>query len=95
MPIKKNPNSVSIRTNNSSTLSFFTFNKKAHFSSEGKLFDELKTVISGISPYVTCHLTTYPYIAVHIEHGIAEELNRDKKRYEIAIQKTLEHHLKP
>ena len=95
MPIKKNPNSIGIRDTNSSVLSFFTFSKKSHFDSESKLFDAVKLAVSGVSPYFNCHLTTYPHIAIHVEFGKADELNRDKDRLKEVIQKTLESQLKP
>jgi len=89
MPIKKISNTVKLREDSSAVLSFFTFNKKAHFESESKLYDSLISAISGVDVNAVCHLTTYPYIAVHIQHGIQKVLDEKGDQFKKAVEDTL------
>lgn len=74
-------------------LNYFTFNKKAHFCSESKLFDALCNAISGVSPYPTVHLTTFPYIAVHISYADKKLINDNEKQFIEVVRNTLEDNL--
>jgi len=71
MPIKKTPNHLNLRQDSSShVLNFFTNSKKAHFSiSEGKLYEELEIGVKRVNFNYQVHLTTYPFIAVHVLYG--------------------------
>ena len=71
------------------TLNIYTNIRKSKFVSESKLFDALKCAVSGVSPYVVCHLTTYPFIAVHIQHGEPKLLDLNKGRFESIVWDTL------
>jgi hypothetical protein len=91
MPIKKIKNFVQFFSNEEDfVLNYFTFNKKAHFRSESKLYEAICVAVNSISPYPIVHLTTYPYIAVHIRHGEPVLLNSNKDRFSKAIEKALE-----
>ena len=91
MPIKKVSNHLMmVDDKNHFVLNFFTHNKKAHFCSESKLYDEVKTAIYFVSPFPICYLTTYPFIAVHILHGEEKLLNDNKERFRLAIETTLD-----
>ena len=71
MPIKKTPNQLNLKhVSNSHVLNFFTYSKKAHFEvNEGKLYDSLQYCLTGINVNYQVHLTTYPFIAVHVVYG--------------------------
>jgi hypothetical protein len=91
MPIKKIKNFVQFFSNDENfVLNYFTFNKKTHFRSERKLYEAICSAVNSISPYPTVHLTTYPYIAVHIRHGELALLNRNKDRFAKAIEEAVE-----
>lgn len=75
-------------------LSFFTHSKKNHFDSESKLYDSLSNHINGIKPNYSVHLTTHPFIAVHVSFGLANGLIKDKSKIEETIKSVLESHLK-
>lgn len=75
-------------------LSFFTFSKKNHFDSESKLYGSLVSAMIRINTNYLVHLTTYPYIAVHVSCGLAGGLINDKAKIEQAIKEALESHLK-
>ena len=93
MPKKTTPNQIVIREAES-VVSFFTNSKKNHFDSEAKLYDSLDSAMSGINPNFSVHLTTHPYIAVHIAFGLVNGLDNDKARIEKSVQSVLERHLK-
>jgi hypothetical protein len=71
-------------------LSFITFTKKIRFRSEAQLYDSLQSSIKQISCISTVHLTTYPYVSVHIECGNPKELIANKIAFEKTIQKCFE-----
>lgn len=93
MPKKTIPNHVVLREAED-VISFFTHSKKNHFDSEAKIFDDLGSVINGINPNYLVHLSSYPYIAVHVSFGLVGGLAKDKSRIEAAIQQVLERHLR-
>ncbi len=93
MPKKTTPNHITLRQA-PDLVSFFTFSKKNHFDSESKLFDSLVSSINGINPNYSVHLTSYPYIAVHVSFGLFGGLSKDKAKIEQVIQQVLESHLK-
>jgi hypothetical protein len=93
MPKKTTANQITIREHEA-VVSFFTHSKKNHFDSEVKLYDSLVSAIMGINPNYSVHLTTHPYIAVHVAFGLVNGLNNDKARIEEAVQSVLERHLK-
>lgn len=93
MPKKSTPNHITIHIAED-VVSFFTHSKRNHFDSESKLYDSLVTNINGINPNYLVHLTTYPYIAVHVSFGLADGLNKDKVKIEQVIHQVLESHLK-
>ena len=68
--------------------------KKSNFVSESKLYEALKYAVRTVSPYVVCHLTTYPLIAVHIQHGEATLLDLNKDKFESIVLKTLNEYRK-
>jgi hypothetical protein len=93
MPIKKTPNSINL-FEHEDVLSFFTFSKRNHFDSESKLYDALSTRISSINTNYIAHLTTYPFISVHISHGLTGDLGKNKEKILTAINEVLNSHLK-
>jgi hypothetical protein len=93
MPKKTTTNHITIREHEA-VVSFFTYSKKNHFDSEAKLYESLLSAIMGINPDYSIHLTTHPYIAVHVAFGLANGLNNDKAKIEKAVQSVLERHLK-
>jgi len=93
MPKKITLNQISLQEHED-VLSFFTFSKKNHFASDAKLYDALATSIHGINCNYQVHLTTYPYIAVHVSFGLTGGLGKDKTRIEQTIQSVLEAQLR-
>jgi hypothetical protein len=94
MPIKKNPNVVNLRKQNEGeVLSYFTNSKRNHFTSETKIYADLQLTISAVNPIYSIHLTTYPFIAVHISCGSKELLNDKVSEIEKAILQSLERQL--
>jgi hypothetical protein len=93
MPIKKTPNTINIFEHEEVT-SFFTHSKKSHFDSESKLFDALKTSISSINVNYMVHLTTHPYISVHVSHGLTGELKKNKTKLHEKVNDVLVTYLK-
>ncbi len=93
MPKKTIPNQVTLHQAED-VVSFFTHSKKNHFDSESKLYDSLVSHVNGINPNYLVHLTSYPYIAVHVSFGINGGLNKDKVKIEQTIHKVLESHLR-
>jgi len=93
MPIKKIPNTVSLH-DAEDTLSFYTRNKKNHFLSESKLFDELKASIQVLNPNYSVHLTLYPCIAVHVSFGVVNGLANQKTALQSIIKTVLEGQLR-
>jgi hypothetical protein len=90
MPIKKYKNNLQFFSQqDSAVLNYFTFNKKAHFCSESKLFEAISLAVNSVSPYPTTHLTTYPYIAVHIRHGDNKLLKENEARFAQAVEEAL------
>jgi hypothetical protein len=74
-------------------ISFFTHNKKSHFPSESKLFDALKFAVRSINCDYMVHLATYPYISVHVSHGLKDKLIYDKDKVLAVITQTLNSNL--
>lgn len=93
MPQKKIPNAVSIHRAEA-VLSCFTYSKKNHFASESQLYDALSTRINAISSLYVVHLTTYPYIAVHVSFGSHDGLSKDREQLEQTILAVLREHLR-
>ncbi len=58
------------------TLSFYSFEKKSKYN-QTKLFESLSCAIKQINVNYTCHLSTYPYIAVHVVCGDVEKLKEN------------------
>ena len=97
MPIKKTPNHLNLRQDSSShVLNFFTNSKKAHFSiSEGKLYEELENGVKSVNFNYQVHLTTYPFIAVHVLYGATfpeDEQHIEKIRQ--TLEKVMHNYLK-
>ncbi len=93
MPKKTIPNQV-VFFHFEDVMSIFTHMKKNHFDSESKLFNTLVSTINSVNPNYSVHLTTYPYVAVHIAFGLVNELEKNRSNIEKAIQKSLEMHLR-
>jgi len=93
MPIKKTLNTIHLNEHED-VLSFFTHNKRNHFTSESKLYDSLVTGIRNINVDYLVHLTTYPFIAVHISYGLVGDLDKNKERIRKAIDESLSLHLR-
>ncbi len=93
MPIKKTPNSIHL-FEHEDVLSFFTHSKRNHFTSESQLYDSLKTSISSINVNYIVHLASYPFISVHVSHGLAGTLDKDKVKILKVIDEVLNSHLK-
>jgi hypothetical protein len=93
MPLKKTPNSINL-FEHEDVLSFFTFSKRNHFSSESKLYDALATRISTINTNYIVHLTTYPFISVHVSYGLVGDLVKNKEKILKAIDEVLNSYLK-
>jgi hypothetical protein len=68
MPIKKIPNQLNCEARaGQAVLSVFTNSKKGHFScNETKLYEALVSCIHDNYGFFQVHLTTHPFIAVHI-----------------------------
>lgn len=93
MPIKKTPNSINL-FEHEDVLSFFTFSKRNHFSSESQLYDALATRISSINVDYIVHLATYPFISVHVSYGLAGGLDKNKEKILKTIDDVLNSYLK-
>ena len=93
MSIKKIPNYVTLREHEG-VVSFFSSSKKGHFQSESKLFEAVEGAVSQVSPYFSVHLSTYPYIAVHVSFGKADELYAKKEALREKVQQAIESHIK-
>ena len=93
MPKKSNPNYITM-SEHEDVLSFFTYSKKNHFDSESKLYGFLSDHINAINPNYAVHLTTHPFIAVHVSFGLANGLSKDKSKIEETIKSVLESNLK-
>lgn len=93
MPKKIIPNQITL-SEAEDVLTFFTFSKKNHFDSEAKLYDSLSNSINRVNPNYTIHLSTYPYIAVHISFGLKNGLSKDKETLKKITEDVLKHHLK-
>ncbi len=95
MPIKKIPNSVSVRTIDSEeVVSFFTSNKRNHFQSDSKLFEEIECNVKRVNQIFTAHLTTYPLIAVHVTCGDKKLLANSRDALHKAVDDALQNQLK-
>lgn len=93
MPKKTIPNTVSIHRAED-VLSCFTFSKKNYYASESKLYDALDDSINKINPNYSVHLTTYPYIAVHVSFGLHDGLSKDRERLEQTVLAVLRENLR-
>jgi len=93
MPIKKIQNTVSL-FDNVDTISFYTWNKKNHFASESKLFDDLENSVKILNVNYSVHLTVYPCIAVHVSFGLVNGLAKDKEKIKSIIKEVLERQLR-
>lgn len=93
MPKKTTPNQITLHQHED-VVSFFTHSKKNHFDSESKLYDSLVSFINGVNPNYIVHLTSYPYIAVHVTFGLTGGLSKDKQKIEKIIEQVLESHLR-
>jgi hypothetical protein len=94
MPIKKNLNHVTLRKQNEGeVLSYFTHSKRNHFTTDSKIYADLQSTISAVNPIYTVHLTTHPFIAVHVACGSAELLKSKENEIEKAILQSLERQL--
>lgn len=95
MPVKKIRNNISLRTSNQGeVLSYFSSSKRNHFDSESRLYEDLDAAISQVDAVFTAHLTTYPFIAVHVACGNVELLGRKKSEIEAVILSVLELHVR-
>lgn len=90
MPIKKVANQLNTEARvEDAVISIFTNSKKGHFScSEAKLFERLEYCIHDTYKFYQVHLTTYPYIAVHIT-GDKVKIDKNSSDLREAIVKTL------
>jgi hypothetical protein len=90
MPIKKTPNQLNFSFyKDAAVISIFTLSKKAHFScSESKLFEILEDSIHDNYKYFQVHLTTFPFIAVHIT-GTPDKIEENEVRLRTAIEESL------
>jgi len=61
-------------------FSIFTNYRKSHFISEAKLYDALDSMIKTINVNYTIHLSTYPYVAIHVSFGRINGLHNDKDK---------------
>jgi len=93
MPIKKIQNTVSL-FDHEDTISFYTRNKKNHFASESKLFDDLENSVKVLNVNYSVHLTVYPFIAVHVSFGQANVLAKEKEKMQSIIKEILERQLR-
>ena len=79
---------------NVDTISFYTWNKKNHFASESKLFDDLENSVKILNVNYSVHLTVYPCIAVHVSFGLVNGLAKDKEKIKSIIKEVLERQLR-
>lgn len=93
MPKKVIPNHITLREAED-VLSFLTYSKKNHFDSESKLYDSLSNSIKSVNPNYTVHLSTYPYVAVHVSFGLKNGLSKDKETIKKITEDVLKSHLK-
>jgi len=96
MPIKKIKNIVNIKEMESvEILTFLTSCKKNHFScSEAKLFELLESCFYESNRYYQVHLTTYPFIGVHV-CGRSDKLDGKQQEFQNKIFDLLTANLKP
>jgi hypothetical protein len=95
MPKKNRINVVALRkTNDGEVLSFFTTNKRNHFTSEAKVYDAIEKNIRTEDTIFTVYLSTYPVIAVHVACGNTQFLKSKQDSIELAIQNALESQLR-
>ena len=88
MPIKKIQNTVYL-FDIADTISFYTRNRKNHFASESKLFDDLEISVKVLNVNYSVHLTVYPFIAVHVSFGHFNGLAKDKEKMQSIIKEVL------
>lgn len=93
MPIKKIHNEINV-FEHEDVVSFFTNSKKNHFQSESKLFDDLQSWMLVVSSDYRVHLTTHPYIAVHVVFGLVGGLQKNKSKIKSTIVEVLTRHLR-
>jgi hypothetical protein len=94
MPIKKNLNHVTLwKQKEGEVLSYFTHSKRSHFTSESKIYEDLQLTIRIVNPIFSVHLTTYPFIAIHVVCGNTELLQSKENEIEKAIMESLERQL--
>lgn len=48
------------------SLTFTTYIKKSRYKSHSALYDELCKAVRKINRWYTVHLSTFPYVAVHV-----------------------------
>jgi hypothetical protein len=95
MPKKNRINVIALRkTNDGEVLSFFTTNKRNHFTSESKVYDAIELNMRSVDTIFTVYLSTYPVIAVHVVCGNTQLLKAKQDSIEFAIQNALESQLR-
>jgi len=90
MPIKSIPNTLFCEPRaDQGVVNIFTNSKKGHFTcTEAKLFEALDYCLHDTHKYFQVHLTTHPYIAVHIT-GEASMIKKNEKDLREKIIDTL------
>ncbi len=94
MPIKKIPNNLNTDVRrDDAVLSVFTYSKKGHFScTEAKLFENLEFCLRDTYKFYQVHLTTHPFIAVHVT-GNKDKISVNGSAIRESIIKTLNDYL--
>ena len=90
MPVKKIANQLSTEARSEdAVISIFTKSKKGHFTcSEAKLFENLEFCIGDTYKVYQVHLTTHPFIAVHVT-GEKDKIAQNSSYLREAIVNTL------
>lgn len=90
MPIKSTANTLNCDyRSDEAVINIFTQSKKGHFTcTEAKLFDALDQCVYDSNGYFNVHLTTHPFIAVHIT-GEASKIKKYEKDLRKKILETL------
>lgn len=79
---------VQTRNIDDHTISFYSARKKSHYNLS-KLYKELTFQICDLNVRNSCHLTVYPYIAVHVTNKDSDYLERNYDLIKQTVESTL------
>ena len=93
MPIKKIPNHIHIMEHDD-VVSLFTTSRKNHFTSEAKLYEALESGVRSLNVDFEVHLTTHPFIGVHVSYGLSGGATARKDEIKKIVDQVLNNQLR-